>query len=180
MGKVKDSTLPASKSSSSKSPAKSGAWSESLRRVGGFFANLGSVATYKPLQGWWSRLYTGIGLAFLIGLGIYRFFQSTTIEYSSTVAQYGVPALLAIGLGWFIYRLLQFPPFVDFLIATEAEMNKVSWTSREDLKRATSVVLMTVLVMSVYLFGVDWAWSRLLILLGVLKFGGDGAFGSNG
>ena len=36
------------------------------------------------------------------------------------------------------------PPFVEFLIATEAEMNKVSWTSRDDLYRATSVVLTTV------------------------------------
>ena len=40
-------------------------------------------------------------------------------------------------LGWIIFRLVQYPPFVEFLIATEAEMNKVSWTSRDDLYRAT-------------------------------------------
>ena len=56
-------------------------------------------------------------------------------------------------------------------IATEAEMNKVSWTSRDDLYRATSVVLTTVLLMAVYLFGVDWVWSNLLQLIGVLRFG---------
>ena len=44
-------------------------------------------------------------------------------------------------LGWLIFRLVQYPPFADFLIATEAEMNKVSWTSRDDLNRATTVVL---------------------------------------
>jgi preprotein translocase subunit SecE len=74
---------------------------------------------------------------------------------------------------------VEFPPFVEFLIATEAEMNKVSWTSRDDLYRATTVVLSTVVLMSVYLFGVDWVWSNLLQILGVLKFGGGGAFGSN-
>ena len=73
---------------------------------------------------------------------------------------------------------MQYPPFVEFLIATEAEMNKVSWTSRDDLYRATTVVLVTVLLMSLFLFGVDWLWSNLLQLLGVLKFGGGGAFGS--
>ena len=58
-------------------------------------------------------------------------------------------------LGWIIFRLVQFPPFVEFLIATEAEMNKVSWTSRDDLYRATTVVLSTVVLMAVFLFGVD-------------------------
>ena len=75
--------------------------------------------------------------------------------------------------------MVQYPPFVEFLIATEAEMNKVSWTSRADLYRATTVVLVTVTLMSVFLFGVDWIWSFLLQSLGVLKFGGGGAFGSN-
>ena len=81
-------------------------------------------------------------------------------------------------LGWFIFRLMQFPPFVEFLIATEAEMNKVSWTSRDDLYRATTVVLSTVVLMAVFLFGVDLLWSNLLQIVGVLKFGGGGAFGS--
>ena len=62
----------------------------------------------------------------------------------------------ALVLGWLLFRLVQYPPFVEFLIATEAEMNKVSWTSRDDLYRATTVVLLTVTLMSLYLFGVDW------------------------
>ncbi len=33
--------------------------------------------------------------------------------------------------------------------------------------------------MAVFLFGVDWIWSNLLQLIGVLKFGGGGAFGSS-
>ena len=53
-------------------------------------------------------------------------------------------------------------------------MNKVSWTSRDDLYRATTVVLATVVLMAVFLFGVDWLWSNLLQIIGVLKFGGGG------
>ena len=93
--------------------------------------------------------------------------------------RFGVPAAVGLVLGWIIFRVVQYPPFVEFLIATEAEMNKVSWTSREDLYRATTVVLVTVTLMALYLFGVDWLWSYLLQLLGVLKFGGGGAFGSS-
>ena len=59
-------------------------------------------------------------------------------------------------------------------------MNKVSWTSRDDLKRATTVVLVTVALMAVFLFGVDWLWSNLLQLIGVLKFRDTtGALGSS-
>ena len=51
-----------------------------------------------------------------------------------------------------IFRIVHFPPFAEFLIATEAEMNKVSWTNKDDLIRATTVVLVTVVLMAVFLF----------------------------
>ena len=59
-------------------------------------------------------------------------------------------------------------------------MNKVSWTSRDDLYRATTVVLATVLLMAVFLFGVDWLWSTCSRSIGVLQFSGGGGFGSTG
>ena len=48
------------------------------------------------------------------------------------------------------------------MIATEAEMNKVSWTSKDDLIRATTVVLTTVVLMAVFLFLVDTLWTFIL------------------
>ncbi len=77
-----------------------------------------------------------------------------------------------------VLRVVHFPPFADFLIATEAEMNKVSWTTKDDLVRATTVVLTTVVLMAVFLFVVDRLWTFILQLIGVLKFGGGGGFGS--
>jgi preprotein translocase subunit SecE len=74
--------------------------------------------------------------------------------------------------------MVQYGPFVDFLIATEAEMKKVSWTSKEDLYKATIVVLVTVAILATYLFLVDKLWVFLLELLGVLKFRSTG-FGAN-
>ena len=87
-----------------------------------------------------------------------------------------MPAVLAAGLGWLIFRLVQYPPFVDFLIATEAEMNKVSWTSRAELNRATAVVLVDCaadgrLPVRGRLGLVDTCCK----LIGVLKFGGVAA-----
>ncbi len=173
MGKVKDD-VSASKPSK---PSKGGQTGAPSRRFAHFLANLLSADLYKPRQGWYARLYTALGLAVILVLGLVRLHE--TLGNSSLATRYGVPAAVGLVLGWAIFRLVQYPPFVEFLIATEAEMNKVSWTSRDDLYRATTVVLATVVIMAVFLFGVDWLWSRLLQLIGVLKFGGGGSFGSN-
>jgi preprotein translocase subunit SecE len=92
--------------------------------------------------------------------------------------RFGLPLFFAAAVGWVIFRLIHFPPFADFLIATEAEMNKVSWTTKDDLIRATTVVLATVLFMALFLFVVDRLWTLILQLIGVLQFGGGGGFGS--
>jgi preprotein translocase subunit SecE len=172
MGKVKDG-VPASKAPK---PSKGGTSGKPRGRFAQFLANLGRAGLYKPMQGWYARTYTAIGLGVIVVLGLWRLYEA--VRDAAPATRFGVPVAVGAVLGWIIFRLVQFPPFVEFLIATEAEMNKVSWTSRDDLYRATSVVLTTVLLMAVFLFGVDWVWSNLLQLLGVLKFGGGGGFGS--
>lgn len=73
-----------------------------------------------------------------------------------------VPILLCGLLIWFAWRVVNLPTFSDFLIATEAEMNKVSWTSRKRLFQDTIVVLTTVILMTVFLFVVDILWIKIL------------------
>ena len=58
--------------------------------------------------------------------------------------------------------MVNIPLFADFLIATEAELNKVSWTSQRRLIQDTIVVLVTVVMMAVFLFGMDYTWKILL------------------
>ena len=57
---------------------------------------------------------------------------------------------------------MNFPGFADFLIATEAEMNKVSWTTRKRLIQDTVVVLVTVFLLTLFLFVVDILWFKIL------------------
>jgi preprotein translocase subunit SecE len=165
MGKVKDGS-PAAKPAK---VAKGGPAGDSKSRFAPFLANLIQANLYKPLQGKQARLWTAIGLGLIIVFGL-REVHDSLDGRTGKFASYGYPAAVGVVLAWLTFRLLQFPPFVEFLIATEAEMNKVSWTSREDLKRATTVVLVTVLLVAVFLFGVDWIWSLLLHAIGVLRF----------
>jgi len=145
-----------------------------------FFTNFLKIDVFKPTQGKNARLWTAIGLGVLVGAGLYQLYQTQLRDQLDSlppfrgipvglILSYGIPAGLGVLFAWMIWRLVQFPPFADFLVATEAEMNKVSWTSREDLYRATVVVLALVIFLALYLFGVDFLWSTLLKAIGVLK-----------
>lgn len=71
-----------------------------------------------------------------------------------------VPLVLAALLIWMSWRVVNWPIFADFLIATEAEINKVSWTTRKRLFQDTIVVLVTVAILTTFLFLIDimWVW----------------------
>jgi preprotein translocase SecE subunit len=73
---------------------------------------------------------------------------------------FGLPGVLLMAGLWIAYRLVNLPAFADFLIAVEAEMNKVSWPSRAELFRASMVVLFTIFALAAVLFGFDsfWRW----------------------
>jgi preprotein translocase subunit SecE len=172
MGKVKDE-LAASKPLKS-SKGKPGGAPKGLFAL--FLLNLVRADLYKPMQGWYARLYTALGLGVIVIAGAYRI-ENESREYTPGW-RFGLPTAFVLVLGWLIFRIVHFPPFAEFLIATEAEMNKVSWTSKDDLIRATTVVLITVVLMAAFLFMVDYFWTYILRWIGVLRFSGGGGFGS--
>jgi preprotein translocase subunit SecE len=169
MGKVKDEV-----STSKQTKIKTGSPSKGLFVL--FLLNFLRADLYKPIQGWYARIYTAAGFGLIALAGVWRIHEAS-VEYSLGW-RLGLPVIFALVFGWIVFRIIQFPPFAEFLIATEAEMNKVSWTSKDDLFRATTVVLSTVVVMAVFLYFVDTLWTFVLRLIGVLQFGGGGGFGS--
>jgi preprotein translocase SecE subunit len=78
-----------------------------------------------------------------------------------------LPILLGVLAIWLSWRIVNIPTFADFLIATEAEMNKVSWTNRRRLFQDTIVVLVTVFLFTAFLFTVDVVWIQVLSMRGV-------------
>jgi len=78
-----------------------------------------------------------------------------------------MPLVLLVLLVWVAWRVVNIPAFADFLIATEAEMNKVSWTNRKRLGQDTVVVLTTVFLFTAFLFVVDVIWIKVLSAPGI-------------
>jgi preprotein translocase subunit SecE len=82
--------------------------------------------------------------------------------------RYVVPVAVVFGGLWLAFRAVNIPRFADFLIAVEAEMNKVSWPSRSEMFRSAIVVIVTIFGLAFVLFGYDLIWQFGLHLIGVL------------
>jgi preprotein translocase SecE subunit len=91
--------------------------------------------------------------------------QGPTIYRALTLlpsVQFTIPLLLLAAALWLAWRIVNVPAFADFLIATEAEMNKVSWTTQRRLVQDTIVVLVTVVLMAFFLAFCDLSWKSVL------------------
>lgn len=138
-------------------------------RQASYWSELLQFGLYKRNQGKLVRQLTaGAALAAVLltawTMSIHLFADSPP------AVQYGVPVLVAALGAWAVYRLVNYPPFADFLIDVEGEMAKVSWPSSDEIKRATVVVLTTMLTLSLVLFVYDLVWLRVLKLIGILRF----------
>src|SRR4051794_31991896 len=73
MGKVKDG-VPASKAP--KTPKAGPSGGSTRNRLLQFVANLGRTSLYKPMQGWYARIYTAVGLGVIVVLGLWRLYET--------------------------------------------------------------------------------------------------------
>ena len=133
-----------------------------------WFGELFQVGVYKRSQGRVTRQATFAALAIAVALGAWRFYAHFGPTFSLPVSYSIAAAILLLGL-WVSYRIVNLPRFADFLIAVEAEMNKVSWPSRTELYRASIVVIFVMLTMATLLFGFDLVWGFLFEWMGILK-----------
>ena len=112
-----------------------------------------------------TRQVTFASMAIIVALGLWRMNQTLG---SVTVLSYAVPGALLL-LGWWVsYRFVNVPEFADFLIAVEAEMNKVSWPTRSELIRSSIVVLFSMFFLAVALLAFDSFWQTIFRFLKIL------------
>lgn len=144
------------------------------RRAGKPESPGGFLTAYKPEQGIYTRRSTFVGLALLIVWGAY-FLNDQLSGYQGSEAWRllvtpGIAIAAAVMMGALAWRLA----FVsrkssDFMIATEGEMKKVSWSTRREVIGSTKVVIVFTALLAILLFSVDVAFQSLFSWLGVLK-----------
>jgi preprotein translocase subunit SecE len=128
--------------------------------VATFLYELIRVGVYKRSQGRITRQVTFAALAVTMALGLLRL--SSILAGHGLVYQFAVPGVLLLACLWGLYRLVNVPGFADFLIAVEAEMNKVSWPTRTELFRASMVVLIMIFSLAIILAIYDLIWHWII------------------
>lgn len=127
-----------------------------------------SAGLFKKNQGRLARLWTWIVVTAAVVWGAWTLQARLLVEYDDFV-RIGVPTLVVLAGAWAAFRLVHFPRFADFLIDVEGEMGKVSWPGWSELWRATVVVLITMFLFSVVLFGYDMLWQYFLRWCSILQ-----------
>ncbi len=132
----------------------------------GFLSELFRFGLYKPNQGRVVRQVTFLAVALISCLAGFEVLRA---GWASRLGAggYGIGIAVAILGCWIGYRLVNFSTFADFLIAVEAEMNKVSWPGRTQLWNASVVVMFVIFAMAAALFFFDIVWTKLFELIGI-------------
>lgn len=134
----------------------------------------GLLTQYKPEQGWYTRVCTFIGAGVLVAWGA-KFLNDRLKVFEGDegwrlLITPGIPLLVLVLLGafawWFSFVNAKAS---DFMIATEGEMKKVSWSSRREVVGSTKVVILFTLLFSAFLFLMDVVAQQLFSWIGVLK-----------
>jgi len=122
-----------------------------------------ALMIYKQRQGRYVRSLTGVGLG-LVDLALcYVVYQklATYLPGSAYTPYlvYAIPAVVFAALGVVAFFYMNTPRAGDFLIATESEMKKVSWSSRAELIGSTAVVIGTVFSLALFIFMADYIFA---------------------
>ena len=107
---------------------------------------------YKKGQGNRARAAAALSAVAIAAFGIWEandiFGQGFWFYFSA-----GVLVVFVAGVG--LYLSLVNPKTAEVLIETQAELKKVAWPPKQEVKGSTLVVIGTVIIFGLFLFGVD-------------------------
>ncbi len=128
---------------------------------------MATIQFYKRNQGKYTRTITLISAVVLVAIGAYVLGRDVLVR-QAVYLRFGVPLLLVAAAGLLMVWIVNRPKSADFLIATEGEMKKVSWSSRKEVAGSTKVVIVTTLIMAAILFVVDMVFAWVFRIMGVM------------
>ena len=110
---------------------------------------------YKRGQAANTRLGTAFGIFIVAAYGCFVLYLKLE-PLDNILVQTLVPIGLCAVFGGLIAWLMNKPSVADFLIASEGEVKKVSWSTRKELTASTIVVIFVMLAIAMLLAAVDF------------------------
>ncbi len=130
---------------------------------------------YKIGQGYWTRVLSATAggvIAVLGGWWLHDIFETVDWGINPIYLSWGIGGLFVALCMPFIYLwTARTATTVDFLVATETEMKKVSWPTRREVTGSTVIVIATSVAIALFCFVFDQAFFLLFVEMNVLKPG---------
>ena len=114
---------------------------------------------YKRGQGKYTRLGSAFAAALIVGLGCLRLYKKLQAWDVGLWVETMVPAGLFVVLALMIFWLVNKPSIADFMVASESELKKVSWSSRKEIIVSTIIVIVLVILLAIFLGITDLGFS---------------------
>ncbi len=125
-----------------------------------------ALSIYKKGQGTAARGTAAVVVMLLAGWAAHQMWF--TAEGWPIAAQVIATGLVAGLLGLLpLYLVLFYQPVAEMLIETQQEMRKVAWSSRAEVIGSTVVVVVTVVLLSLFIFATDWVLLSLARIFGI-------------
>ena len=122
------------------------------------------IEQYKWGQGKNTRLWSVVAVAVITAIGCWRLYDKLQASldvtqmaglWISTTVPLGLFAVITALLYWLVNR----PTVADFLIASEGELKKVSFSSKREIAVSTFVVIIVVFFMAFMLGAADFCFN---------------------
>lgn len=95
--------------------------------------------------------------------------EVTRSESIVLYVQAGVAVAVIVIAGVLLWLIMNRPRAVDFMIATEAEMRKVNWPSKNEIRGSTLVVVCGTIILAVFLWTINLVFGWLFIRINILE-----------
>jgi preprotein translocase subunit SecE len=133
-----------------------------------------ALQVYKSGQGYWTRMMTAIAvMTFTLGFAVWfndkLLFKFMDNEKNEMYWQAGIIAVTAVAVGALLWWLLNKPKIADFMIATENEMKKVNWPTKQAVMGLTWIVIAGTLMIAAILFVADFGFTNVATWIGILE-----------
>lgn len=134
-----------------------------------FVAELGTISIFKRNQGRITRQLTAAGIGLIFVVFAWSLVHGPLLVQQSNTVKIVIGGIILAAGGWLTFRIVNYPPFAEFLISVEGEMHKVTWSAWPELWRAVIVVLCTMVFLGLILAVYDFVWATILRAIHVIQ-----------
>jgi len=115
-----------------------------------------NLSIYKRGQGKYTRIGSAAGGSAAIALGCLQLYRTLEAQdlglWIVTMVPVGFFVVISAVMLWLVNK----PNIADFMIASEGEMKKVNWSSKQEIAVSTFIVIMVVVILAIVLGAADF------------------------